>query len=254
MAWRSGASACPRGGKLVIMAKKDAPIKKVKQPGRLKQLWAILRMTLREDPPSRLWLSLSVLGPIALGIVAAVIWSSGNVFGIILWILIGVLAGTLTFLIVFGRLAEKAAYSQIEGQPGAVSALLRSSLRRGWRASEMPVAVNPKSQDAVYRAIGRPGVVLIAEGTRTRMTRLIDEERRKVSRVAPTVPIHVIQVGTEAEAVRLYRLNRALGGLKKSISKAEVVAVANRLESIGTAKLPIPKGIDPNRVRSQRPR
>lgn len=86
------------------------------------------------------------------------------------------------------------------------------------------------------------------------MTRLIDEERRKVSRVAPTVPIHVIQVGTEAEAVRLYRLNRALGGLKKSISKAEVVAVANRLESIGTAKLPIPKGIDPNRVRSQRPR
>jgi hypothetical protein len=236
------------------MATKDAPIRHVKEPGRLKQLWTVLRMTLREDPSSRLWLSLSVLGPIALGIAAAFIWSSGNVFGIILWILIGVLAGALTFLIVFGRLAEKAAYSQIEGQPGAVSALLRSSLRRGWRASEMPVAVNPKSQDAVYRAIGRPGVVLIAEGARTRMTRLIDEERRKVSRVAPSVPIHVIHVGTDAESVRLYRLNRALGGLKKSISKAEVVAVANRLESIGTAKLPIPKGIDPNRVRSQRPR
>jgi hypothetical protein len=236
------------------MATKDAATKKVKEPGRLNQLWTILKMTLREDPSSRIWLAIALLGPLAAGIVAAFVLAPGNVFGIILWVIVGLLGGVLLFLIVFGRRAEKAAYSQIEGQPGAVSALLRSSLRRGWRASEMPVAMNPKTQDAVYRAIGRPGVVLIAEGSPTRTTKLIEEERRKVLRVAPSVPIHIIRVGMDDDSVRLYKLNSALARLKKSISKAEVVAVANRLESIGSAKLPIPKGIDPNRVRSQRPR
>jgi hypothetical protein len=211
-------------------------------------------MTVKQDPASGWWLALSFLGPAIAGVIAAFIFAAGNVLGFILWVIVGVLGGALVFLIVFGRLAEKAAYEQIEGQPGAVSALLKSSLRRGWRASEMPVAVNPKTQDAVYRAIGRQGVVLIAEGPKSRTQRLVDEERRKVNRIAPNVPVHLILVGPDKEAVRLYRVNRAMNAFKKSISKAEVVAVANRLDSIGSAKLPIPKGIDPNRMRAPRPR
>ena len=74
----------------------------------------------------------------------------------------------LLALIILGRRAETAAYSQIEGQPGAVGAVLRSSLRSSWRGSEMPVAVNGKTQDAVYRAVGRGGVVLISEGPQSR--------------------------------------------------------------------------------------
>ena len=31
--------------------------------------------------------------------------------------------------------------------------MLRSSLKRSWRGSEMPIAVNGKTQDAVYRAV-----------------------------------------------------------------------------------------------------
>src|SRR5690606_27872 len=120
-----------------------------------------------------------------------------NIFGLILWIISGLLAGLLVFLIVLSRKAERAAYSQIKGQPGAVGAVLKSSLRRGWTASEIPVAVSPRTQDAVYRAVGRGGIALIGEGPKSRTTRMLEEERRKVARVAPNVPIHIIHVGPD---------------------------------------------------------
>jgi hypothetical protein len=41
--------------------------------------------------------------------------------------------------------------------------VLSTSLGRSWVASEMPVGVNPKTQDAVYRVIGRGGVVIVGE-------------------------------------------------------------------------------------------
>ena len=66
-------------------------------------------------------------------ILLAIFLSDGNVFTMVLWIVAGVLAGVLLALIILGRRAERAAYSQIEGQPGAVGAVLRSSLRKSWR-------------------------------------------------------------------------------------------------------------------------
>ncbi|BDZ50810.1 hypothetical protein GCM10025867_30510 [Frondihabitans sucicola] len=41
---------------------------------------------------------------------------------------------------------------------------------------------------------------------------------------------------------------------KKAIGRNEILAVSNRLESLGQNKLPIPKGVDPMRVRPGRPR
>ena len=132
--------------------------------------------------------------------------------------------------------------------------MLRSSLRRGWRGSEMPVAVNPKSQDAIYRAVGRAGVVLIAEGPKNRTNRMLDEERRKITRVLPNVPVSTLHVGPDEGAVPLHRINRSLGKFKRVLTRAEVLAVSNRLSSLPGAKLPIPKGVDPLRARAQRMR
>lgn len=61
----------------------------------------------------------------------------------------------------------------------------------------MPVAVNGKTQDAVYRAVGRGGVVLISEGPKTRTTRMLEEERRKVLRVLPNVPVTFLYVDSK---------------------------------------------------------
>lgn len=234
---------------------KDTAPKVPKEPGRIKQMYQVFQMTKRYDPSSVWWMLLGFLAPVVIIVVTGILISGGNVFGIVLWAISGLLAGVLVFLIILSRRAEKAAYSQIKGQPGAVGAVLKSSLRRGWTASEMPVAVSPRTQDAVYRAVGRGGVALIGEGPKSRTTRMIDDERRKVARILPNVPINVIHVGPDEDSVPLHKIASTLGRFKKKLSKAEVYAINNRVSSLGSKSgLAIPKGIDPSKVRAPRPR
>jgi len=233
---------------------KDQAPKKSKEPGRMKQMWQVFQMTRRYDSNIILFLALGFALPVAVGVVLALLLAEGNGFSTAMWIIAGVLAGVLAALIVLGRRAEKAAYSQIQGQPGAVGAVLRSSLKRNWRGSEMPVAVNSKTQDAVYRAVGRGGIVLISEGPKTRTTRMLEEERRKVGRVLPNVPVTFLYVGPDSDATPLHKVPSRLARIKPALTKPEVLAVSNRLTSLGSTSLPIPKGVDPLKARPQRGR
>lgn len=230
-----------------------ARTKKPKGPSRLAQMWQVFQMTRRYDSSVVGLILLSFLAPTAAGVAAGILLSGGNVFGLIIWIVIGVMVGILIAMIVLGRRAERAAYSQIEGQPGAVGAVLKSALRRSWIGDEMPVAINPKTKDAIYRAVGRGGVVLIAEGPITRTQRLVDDERRKTSKILPNVPITVLTVGPDESSVKLYKLGWQLTKIKHALTKSEVRIVANRLSSLGT-NVPIPKGVDPYKVRPTRAR
>ena len=220
-----------------------------KEPGRIKQLLDVFHMTRKADRTLVWWMLLAFLVPVLIGVVIAVL--SGSVLSIITWVLLGIVTGVLLALVVMNRRAERAAYARMDGQQGAVGAVLKATLRRGWRGSEIPVAVNPRTRDAVYRAVGRPGVVLIAEGPKGRTQRLVDEERRKVVRVAPNVPVSVLRVGPDEGAIRLGQINRSLGRLKGKLTRAEVLAVSNRLESLGGG-IPMPKGIDPTKLRPVR--
>jgi hypothetical protein len=220
-----------------------------KEPGRVKQLIDVFHMTRKADSTLIWWMLLAFLVPLLIGIVLSVF--AGSILGTILWVVLGVFAGALAALIVMNRRAERAAYARMEGQQGAVGAVLRATLRRGWRGSEIPVAVNPRTRDAVYRAVGRPGVVLIAEGPKGRTQRLVDEERRKVVRVAPNTPVSVLRVGPDEGSIRLGQINRSLTKLKGKLTRAEVLAVSNRLESLAGG-VPVPKGIDPTKTRPVR--
>jgi hypothetical protein len=213
-------------------------------------MWDVFQMTRKYDKQALPLMIGGFLLPVVVGVLLALLLS-GNVFTRVLWILAGVLGGVLLAVVILGRRAERAAYSQIEGQPGAVGAVMRSSLRRGWRGSEMPVAVNSKTRDAIYRAVGRGGVVLISEGPKTRTARMLDEERRKVLRTVPNVAVTTINVGPDADAVPLHKVAGALTKIKSSLTKTEIQAVDNRLSSLQTA-LPVPKGVDPNRIRAPR--
>ncbi|MEO7147324.1 MAG: DUF4191 domain-containing protein [Terrimesophilobacter sp.] len=227
--------------------------KSAKEPGRLKQMYQVFQMTRKYDPTAVWWMALGFAVPVLVGIVLAIILSLDSVFGLVLWIISGVLGGLLVFLIILGRKAEKAAYSQIAGQPGAVGAVLKSSLPRGWVGSEMPVAISPKTQDAVYRAVGRGGVVLIGEGPKSRTQKMVDDERRKVSRILPNVPINVLQVGPDVNSIPLHKLSRRVRKFKRALNKAEIYAVSNRVSSLHKGpNLPIPKGVDPMKARAQR--
>lgn len=231
---------------------KTTEAKSAKEPGRLKQMYRVFQMTRRNDSNAIWWMLLGFLGPVAVALIAGFLLSRESPLSFGLWVVTGILGGILVFLIVLGRRAEKAAYSQIEGQPGAVGAVLKSSLRRGWSASEMPVAVSPKTQDAVYRAVGTGGIVLIGEGPKSRTQKMLDEQRRLVSRLVPNVPVNFLQVGPDAESVPLHKLAGRMSKFKRKLSKAEIFTINNRLSSIGNSKLPIPKGIDPMKARAQR--
>ncbi len=225
-----------------------------KEPGRLKQMYQVFQMTRRYDNLAIWFLLLGFLAPVLVGLLLAFLLSSDQVLGFVLYIISGVLGGILVFLIILGRRAERAAYGQIAGQPGAVGAVLKSSLRRGWTASEMPVAVSPKTQDAVYRAVGRGGIALIGEGPRSRTQAMLEGERRNITRILPNVPVTFLYVGPDAESIALHKLPAKLRSIKSALRKPEVLAVSNRLNSLGRNGLPIPKGMDPTKVRAPRPR
>jgi len=227
--------------------------KKNKEPGRIAQIFQVYNMTRRYDPTVTLWIILSIVGPIALALVLAYVFTPDNLLSIILFGVVGLLAGVLIAMIVLGRKAESTAYKQIEGQPGAVSAIMKSALKRGWIGNENPVVVNGKTKDAVYRAVGRGGVVLIAEGPKSRTQRLADDEKRKVGKVVPNVAVTIIFVGPDPDSIPLAKISWRMAKIRATLTKREVMVVNNRLSSVHNA-LPIPKGIDPYKVRAGRPR
>lgn len=233
---------------------KDKKKRDPKEPGRIKQMWQVFQTTRKNDSLLLPLVLLSLLLPIITGVLLA--WLlSGGIASKILWIVTGLLVGVLLAMIVLGRRAEKTAYRQIAGQTGAVGAVIGNALRRTWQGSDMPVAVNPRTQEAVYRVIGRGGVVLINEGSTTGTQRMLLDEERKVKRSLPNIKVTKLSVGPDKGAIPLENLSRALLKLPKVLTRGQVTQASNRLKSLHQGgPIGIPKGIDPMRVRSQRPR
>ena len=107
---------------------------------------------------------------------------------------LGVLLGLLAAMILFGRFAQRAQYSMIEGQPGAAAAVLQG-MRGNWTVT--PAVTANRNLDVVHRAVGRAGVVLVGEGAPSRLAGLMAAEKKKTARVAHDVPIFEFQVGNE---------------------------------------------------------
>jgi hypothetical protein len=155
------------------------------------------------------------------------------------------------------RRAERAAYSQIEGQAGAAGAAL-TSIRRGWYTDREPVAADVaragdiSSAAMVYRALGRPGVVLVGEGPTGRVQKLLAAEKKRVERVAPGVPVTTLRVGSGEDEIPLPKLASKVQRLKPQITKDEMAMVNKRLKALGGMRAPLPPGVDPMRARMDR--
>ena len=237
------------------MAKDPAPKDKTpKKPGRVAQVRQVFTAARAVDPQIGWWMALAFLGVLLVAVVIGVL-THFLVFAIIIGIAFAALAATL----VLSRRAERAAYRQIEGQPGAVGATL-SSLRRGWFFDQQPVAAdaaranNMASAAMVYRAVGRPGIVLIGEGPPARAQKLLAAERKRVERVAPGVPVVLLRVGDgdgEGE-VGIRKLSTRVQRLKPVLTKDEVSVVNKRLKALGGMRTPVPKGVDPTKARMDR--
>jgi hypothetical protein len=232
-----------------IMAEKKPKVQK--EPGKIKQLFQVYKLTAKADKNFILAGVLAFVVPMTIGVVAILLFFRDSALTIFLWSITTLLFSMLSTLTVFSRRAEKAAFMRIAGQPGAVAAVIGSTLKRGYSTSEMPVAVDPKSRDAVYRAVGKAGVVLIAEGGSARVRQLIEDEKRKVSRAIPGITIPVIWVNQDPASTQLHALTKTIYKLKKTLTRAEISVVNKRLAGLGL-NIPIPKGIDPNRIRPGR--
>lgn len=231
------------------------PQKPEKRPGFFSQLKTLYKFTSEEFS----FLPWVVAGVVVLGVGVGVgigLLLPGRWWNVLLWGITGLLFGILGAMITMTRMSTVAMYRKIDGMPGATGHVMSSMLGRRWASSDMPVGVNPKTQDAVYRAIGRGGVVIVGEGARGRLTRLVNDERVKISRVANGVPVHILYVGHGEGDVPIKDLSKTVKKYPKALNRATMGAVIKRVDSVSQSvtSLPIPKGVDPMRVRPQRPR
>lgn len=239
--------------------KKDpnAPGFGARMKNRSAQFRQVFQLARVGEPRLPLWIALFLLGGLALGLLVARI-VSGSIGTYVYWGFLGLMLGAAPMMWFVAKRAERGAYRQISGRPGEIGAAL-STIRRGWSYQQEPVAADaggsrdPRQAALVYRAIGRAGVVLIAEGPATKAAKLLASEKRRTSRLVTNVPVHGLRVGAGKgpEVVDVADLIARMNKLDKKLTKHEVPVIDKRLRSIGGVRPPIPAGLDPNRMRGK---
>lgn len=227
--------------------KKGKAPKDPDKAGRIKQIRQSYQMTKRSDPRIGLVL-LGVFLLAGLAAFAIMLLLLGSLFFAITF---GVLVGLLVAMIIFGRRAQRAAISQIEGKPGAAAAAL-GMLRRGWKTD--PAIAVTKQQDVVTRVVGPPGIVLIGEGNVNRLRPLLTSERRKHERVASETPIHEVVVGHDPGQVPLGKLTKHVTKLGRNLKPAQMTDVLARIKALDAnrSNIPMPKGPVPTSMKGMR--
>lgn len=212
--------------------------------GRIKQLRVAAGMIRQSNP----W-ALPIVALIGLGVLAVCV-IVGLVTGLIAILApLGVLGGLLASMIMFGRYAQSAQYSAIEGQPGAAAAILQT-MRGGWTVT--PAVAANRNLDVVHRAVGKPGVVLVGEGSPSRLPSLLAAEKKRVSRVAYDVPIYDMQVGDEEGQIPVRKLQRKIMRLPRNLKGQAVAELNFRLKALPQS-LQAPKGPMPKSGRMPKP-
>ncbi len=180
--------------------------------GRFKQIWMIGGFIRKTDPRA---LPIIIGSGVAVLVVLVVV---GLLTGqAALMIPLGVLLGIMTSLLLFTRYARET----------------RRTLRGNWTFTP-GVAFN-RDMDLVHRVVGRPGVVLVGEGSPNRLAILISAEKKKMARIAYGVPITELQVGTEKGQIPIRKLERTVMKLPRNLKPPAVTDLNNRLKALPSA-------------------
>jgi Domain of unknown function (DUF4191) len=229
------------------MVKKSAAESNPADPasmGRIQQIRMVARIVRERNPKALPLTALAGLGA------AAVVVAIGLVIGLVYaFIPLAVLAGALTAIVLFGRFANAAQYAAIEGQPGAAAAILQN-LRGGFTTT--PAIAANRNMDVVHRTVGKPGVILVGEGSPTRLPSLLAAEKRRIARIANQVPIYDFQVGDGEGQIPIRQLNKKIMKLPRNIKGQAVAELNYRLNAL-PQQLQMPKGPVPRSARVPRP-
>jgi hypothetical protein len=198
------------------------------------QLFEAFKMQRREDKALLPWM----IGVLLL--VIAVVFGLGLLIGQE-WVAlpVGIALGLLAAVMVFGRRVQRNVFAKADGQPGAAAWALEN-LRGRWKVT--PAVAGTTQLDAVHRVIGRPGVVLVAEGSAHRIKPLLAQEKKRVSRLVGQTPIYDVTVGHGEGQVPLAKLARHLSKLPRNISAAQVDGLESKLAILNTRGAAMPKG------------
>ena len=206
------------------------------------QIWQAFQMQRKEDKALIPLLAATVI------ITAGVLVSLSFLVGIAWWValILGLILGALLAFIVFGRRVQKNVYRKADGQAGAAAWVLEN-LKGAWRVSNAVAATT--QLDAVHRVIGRPGVILVAEGAPHRLKPLLAQEKKRAARVIGDTPIYEFIVGNDEDQVPLAKLQRRITRLPKNIDTKTLDSIEARMTALqkkGGAGAAMPKGPIPN--------
>ena len=223
--------------------------KRAKRKQTWSQFWQAFNMQRKQDKKLLPLMILSIVGVAALFFLIGLIWGGQ-------WYMLplGIGLGIVLAMYIFSRRLETSMYDRVGDQPGAAGwALdnLRNTVGIVWH-SKQGVAMNRSLSAIVHRVVGNPGVVLVAEGSPTAAKELVNQQKRRLDRLAGDVPVYEIYVGDGEGQVPLKNLQPELLKLPRNYKKNEVYAVNARIESVdsigssapgaGLPKGPMPKG------------
>lgn len=199
------------------------------------QLWQAFQLQRKED---------KLLLPLMIGAlvgITVVLFLIGLPFGIQWFLLpVGILLGVLAAFVIFGRRVQRTVYGKADGQAGAAAWAL-DNLQGGWRVTN--TIAGTTQLDAVHRVIGRPGIILVAEGAPQRVKPLLAQEKKKIARLVGDTPIYDVVVGNDEGQVRLGDLQKYLTKLPRNIDTKRMDSIESRLTALGTRGGPaMPKG------------
>jgi hypothetical protein len=198
--------------------------------------WGAFKLTRQEDPRFIPYLVLA--GVVAGAAVFTVTYLiTHKLYIAIPTTLIGM---AVAMMALFSQRVQRMTFTKAEGQLGAAQWVLQNRMRGDWRTEEA-IAANAQ-MDLVHRVIGRPGVVLVGEGSPPRVRVLIAQEKKKIARVAGETPIYDFVVGTEDGTLPLRKLSTTIAKLPRNLDKSEVAALEKRLAALGVRRAPLPQG------------
>jgi hypothetical protein len=215
------------------------PQEKVSFVQRLKQIGMVFSFTAKQDKWFAPLAAAAVLIPLALTVVAVLAWGW-------LWLPIGIMLALLALLIVLNLRSNRAMMNAAEGQPGAAASIIEN-MRGDWRVR--PAVSSTTAMDMVHLVVGRPGVILIAEGNPQRVRGLLGQEKKRLSKVIGNAPLHDYVIGRDEGEVPIRKLRITLMRLPRALSGKDVNALDKRLTALASARPQMPKGAIPKNMR-----
>jgi Domain of unknown function (DUF4191) len=212
--------------------------------GRIKQIRLVAGIVRKTDPKALPIVALTGVGILAVFVIVGLL-----VHLLAIFIPLGVLSGVLAAMLLFGRFAQRAQFKAIEGQPGAAAAILQS-LRGGFYTT--PAIAANRNMDVVHRTVGKPGVILVGEGSATRLPTLLAAEKKRIARIAGQIPIYDFQVGDAVGQVPIKQLQRKIMRLPRNL-KGQAVAELNFRLNAMPQQLQMPRGPVPRNARMPKP-